>query len=262
MAAHPIRKHEHYSSRKSAIRLALIAMAIVSITTFATEAFPQAGSSFLTTDLPGQNTVSTNQLLTPKKALQAIQNARKHILAGHIDQAQKDVERALEISPHCALALAIQGSIYIETRQFENAGKDFQDAIEADPSLGAAYLGFAMSLMGRERLQDALVPLDRATSLLPGSWLVYYEAGITRLGLGDADAALKQMNYAERFAGKDPEKKSGTAYVRGVAYTDLRDYDRAKKHFEDARAFDPDGFYSALARRRLEQLRALSSKGN
>ena len=263
MAVHPVGLHEHCVSRSRPSRRALIAMALVSMASLSTDGLSQGdSSSFVKPDPPSQNTVSTNQLLTPKKALEEAQNARKHLFAGHIDQAEKDIAHALEISPHCALALTIQGAIHIDTRQFEEAGEDFQDAIEADPSLGPAYLGVAMSLMGRGRFHDALVPLGRATSLLPGSWLVYYEEAITHLGLGDADAALRQITVAERFTGRDHEKKSGTAYVRGVAYTDLRDYDRAKKHFEDAIAFEPNGFFSTLARRRLEQLRALSIKGN
>jgi tetratricopeptide (TPR) repeat protein len=262
VTVHSSRNQRHDGSLRNATTTSIIAVVIVAFAAYATEVFPQAGSpAFLTTNRSSQNSVSTNQLLTPKKTLQAVERARKHILAGHIEQGQKEVARAFEISPHCALALAIQGAIHIETRQFEDAGKDFQDAIEADPSSGPAYLGLAMSLMGRERLRDALVPLDRATRFLPGTWLVYYETGITHLRLGDADAALGQMKYAERFTGTDPEKKSGTAYVRAAAYTVLGDYDRAKKYFEDAVVFDPNGFYATLARKRLEQLGALSING-
>lgn len=258
VADYSMRNHGDYVSRSHAITSSLIAAVVVAIAALATEMFPQSGSSpFVTRDLSVQSTISANQLLTPKKALQAVESARNHLLAGHVDQAQKEVARALEISPHCALALTLRGLIQIEERQFGDAGVDFQDALEADPALGAAYLGLAMSLIGQRRLRNALVPLDRATSLLPGSWLVYYEAAIAHLGLGDADAALTQINYAERFTKMDPEKKSGTAYVRGIAYMDLADYDRAKKHLEDSVAFDPNGPYSILARRRLEQFRPI-----
>lgn len=249
-----MRNHGDYVNRSHAITSSLTASAVLAILALATEMFPQSGSSpFVTRDLSVQNTISANQLLTPKKALQAVESARNHLLAGHVDQAQKEVARALEISPHCALALTLRGSIQIEERQFKDAGVDFQDALEADPALGAAYLGLAMSLIGQRRFRNALVPLDRATSLLPGSWLVYYEAAIAHLGLGDADAALTQINYAERFTKMDPERKSGTAYLRGVAYIHLGDHDRAKKHFENAVAFDPNGAYASLAGRHLEQ---------
>jgi tetratricopeptide (TPR) repeat protein len=257
-ATHSIRSHKHYVNRGLPTRRALISILIVALTTLAAELFAQGSSSrLLARDLSGQNTVSTNQPLTPTRALQAVQRARNHLIARRIDQAQKEITHALDISPHCALALNIRGAIHFETRQFENAGEDFHEAIQADSELGSAYLGLAISLIARDRLEDALGPLDRATSLLPGSWLIYFEAALAHLGLGDTGAALRQIGYAERFTGMNPDRRSGTAYVRGMAYLDLRDYDRAKKYLEGAVAFDPNGFYAALALRRLEDLRPI-----
>ena len=114
-----------------------------------------------------------------------------------------------------------------------------------------------MSLIARNRLKDALAPLDRATSLLPGSWLAHFEAAITHLQLGYPDTALKQIHYAERFTEMTPEKRSGTVYVRGIAYINLGEFDRAQKNLADAVVFDPNGFYATLALRRLESLRPI-----
>ena len=259
-ATYPIGNHRHHVYQGHPTWRALIAILIVSLATLATELFAQDSSSrLLARDLPGQNTVSTNQLLTSDKALHATQHARGHLAAGRVDLAQKEITRALDISPHCALALDIQGAIHLETRQFENAGEDFHEAIQADSELGSAYLGLAMSLIARDRLEDALGPLERATSLLPGSWLTYFEAALAHLGLGDTEAALKQITYAERFTEMKPERKSGTVYVRGMAYIDLRDYGHAKEYLEDAVALDPNGFYAALALNKLEQLKPIAS---
>jgi hypothetical protein len=41
-----------------------------------------------------------------------------------------------------------------------------------------------------------LGPIDRATSLLPGSWLIYFEAAVTHLGLGDTEATLRKSQMA------------------------------------------------------------------
>jgi tetratricopeptide (TPR) repeat protein len=260
MAIHPIRNHKHYVNREFPIRRALIAIVVVSIATLATEVLAQGDSSrVLKGNLAGENTVSTNQLLTPTKALQAAQRARNHLLAGRMDQAQKEITHALDISPHCALALNIQGAIHLETERFQDAGKDFQEAIQADSESGSAYLGLGTSLIAQHRLEEALKPLDRAERLLPDSWLIYLEAAITHLGLGDTEAALKQISHAERFTEMDREGKSGTVYIRGMVYINLGDLDRAKKCLEEAVAFDPNGFYATLAQRRLEQLRPVGT---
>lgn len=153
------------------------------------------------------------------------------------------------------MALDIQGAIHFQTGNVEGAAKEFHEAVEADPTLGSAQLGLAMSLIARDRLEDALEPLDRAASLLPNSWLVHFEEAVTRLGLGDAEAALRQINYAERFVAGNREQRSATAYMQ--AYVRLRDYDSAKKNLEDAVALDPNGFYAIGALKRLEQLNLL-----
>jgi hypothetical protein len=95
---------------------------------------------------------------------------------------------------------------------------------------------------------------------LPSSWLVYFETAGTRLGLGETEAALKQIDYAERFSEMDRERESGTVYLRGMVYVNLRDYERAKKYFGDAVAYDPNGFYATLAMRRLEHLETILAK--
>lgn len=235
----------------------LIGIVLTSLSLLSAGLTAQDASRLIARDLPNQNTVSTNQLLTPRKALQATQRARIHLIAGRVDQAQREIARVLDISPRCAVALDIQGAIHFQTGDVEGAAKDFHEAVDTDPTLGSAQLGLAMSLIARDRLEDALEPLDRAASLLPNSWLVHFEEAVTRLGLGDADAALRQINYAERFTAGNPEQRSATVYVRGMAYVRLRDHDNAKKYLEDAVALDPNGFYAVGALKRLEQLNLL-----
>jgi len=257
-ANHSIRIHKHYDSRELPIGRVLIAIMLVSVSTLAADVLAQGGSPrLLARNISGENSVSTNQLVTPDRALHAVQRARNHLIAGRIDRAQREITYALDISPHCALALNVQGAIHLVTRQFENASEDYHGAIQADSELGSAYLGLAISLIAQDHLNEALEPLDRAARLLPSSWLVYFETAGARLGLGDTEAALKQIGYAERFNEMDPERKSGTVYLRGMVYVNLRDYDRAKKYLGDAISYDPNGFYATLAQRRLEHLRPL-----
>ena len=129
----PIGNHEHYVKREFPPGRVLVALLTASIATLATGLFAQSAPSLkLTHKLSDQNAVSTNQLLTPNKSLQAVQRARNYLIAGRIDQAQKEITYALGRSPRCALALNVQGAIHLVTRQFENAGVDYREAIQAD----------------------------------------------------------------------------------------------------------------------------------
>jgi len=206
-----------------------------------------------------QDNVSVNQLLTPTKAQRATKKAREDLIRGRFESAQREAELALDIFPRCAIALNIQGAVNLWRSNYVEAARDFQRAINADPALGSAYLGLGVTYTSQGRFKEALVPLDRASAFLPGSWTVHFEAALSHLGVGEPDTALKEITYAERFMGVDPEKRAGVSYLRGVAFFQLRGYDEARVELNKALTLDPRGSYSTLARRRLEQLKSTES---
>ncbi|HEY3704440.1 MAG TPA: tetratricopeptide repeat protein [Terracidiphilus sp.] len=208
---------------------------------------------------PSQNNVSVNQLLTPNKAQRATEKAREDLIHGRFESAQREAELALDIFPRCAIALDIQGVVNLRRANYAEAAREFQRAIDADPALGAAYLGLGLTYTYQGRFKEALVPLDRAAAFLPSSWTVHFEAALSHLGVGEPDTALKEVTYAERFMGVDPQKRVGVSYLRGVALFQLQGYDAARVELNKALRLDPRGIYSTLARRKLEQLKSMES---
>ena len=79
------------------------------------------------------------------------------------------------------MALNIQGAVILSRANYADAGRDFQQAIDADPALGQAYLGLGMVYTSQGRFKEALAPLDRAAASLPGSWLVHFESALGKL---------------------------------------------------------------------------------
>lgn len=209
---------------------------------------------FINRSQQGQQFVSKNQLLTPRKAQRATDRAREDILHGHPESAQRELTSALDMAPHYALALATVGALKLQGGNLDEAAKAFQQAVEQDPTLGAAQLGAAMVLIAEGRFKQSLMPLDRATTLLPSSWFVHLEAGVAHLGVGNTEAALQEVEFAERFAGSDPDGRSGVTYLRAMVCEVLKDRDRAMKYFAETIHLNPDGYYAALAKRRLERL--------
>ena len=215
----------------------------------------QMGSSqFMGTDSETQFVVSRNELLTPQKALHATDRAREDLKHGRIEAAEREVTQALTIAPQCALALDLQGGIYILSGDYDKSADFFQKAIDRDPRLGSAYLGMGMSMFGQGRYKEALIPLDRATTLLPGAWLAHFEASLAHLHLGETEAALTQANLAYHFSGSDPYKRSGASYLQALLFLNRRDSARARMYLAEAIARDPSGYYASLAKSSLEQL--------
>jgi tetratricopeptide (TPR) repeat protein len=211
-------------------------------------------------DSPSQQFVSVNQLLTPAKAQRATERARREFIQGRLDSALRETERALEIYPRCAAALSIQGAVNLSRTNYAEASRRFQQAIDAEPAFGPAYLGLGMAYTSQGRFKEALIPLDRAASFLPSSWIVYFESAVAHLGLGEPEAALKDISYAARFTGTDPQKRAGISYLRGMANFEMKDYREAQGEFNEAVERDVNGLFAALAKSKLEQLASADDK--
>ena len=201
-----------------------------------------------------QRTISKNQMLTPEKALRATDRARKELIDGHLDLAQKQISQALDIAPHCGVALSIQGLIDAQMDHLDEAAISFQEAINNDPTLGSAYLGLGMVLIGQGHFRNSLVPLDRATALLPSAWIVYLEIGLANLGIGNTEGALAQANLADSFTDNDKHGKSGVAFLRALIQIRLQDVPHARAYLIQTINYEPHGCYASLARKDFEGL--------
>ena len=203
---------------------------------------------------PSQQSVSVNQLLTPAKAQRAIEKAREDFMLGRLDSAIRETERALETYPRCAAAFSIQGAVNLSRTNYADADRDFQQAIDADPAFGPAYLGLGTAYTSQGRFKEALIPLDRATSFLPSSWIVYFESAVAHLGLGEPEVARKEIAYAEQFTGTDPQKRAGVSYLRGAAYIEMKNYSKAEGELNETIRCDRNGVFATLAIKRLKEI--------
>ena len=202
-------------------------------------------------------TVSVNQLLSSDKSLRSVSRARELLIEGRLDKAQKEITKALKESPNCALAIDIQGVIHMRAGNFDDAANEFQRTIELDPTIGQPYVGLGIILISRGRFKEALVPLDRARSHMPTTWLVYFESAIAYLQLGDIPSTLKQISDAERLAAPDPEKRSANAYLQALASIKQQDYESATRYLQEVIKQDPAGPYVTVAQTRIEQMKPL-----
>jgi tetratricopeptide (TPR) repeat protein len=218
-------------------------------------------TQFIDLGSSGPQTISRNQLLVPGKAIRAIERARKEIIQGELDSAQREIARALDIDSHFAVAKVLQGAIDLEEKNYASATNLFQQAIGDDPALGGAYAGMAVVLMHQGRFREALPLLDRAEGLSPGAWLVHFAKAWAQLELGNTAAALSQADYAERVAGMDSERRSGASYLRAMVSIHMNDMETAKKLLAEAITRDPASQYAALAKRELERHEPMPAAG-
>ena len=214
----------------------------------------QIDSTGLVNRSQGQQVVSKKQLLIPNKARKAINQAREDFMHGNLASAQKEIARALEIVPDCALALTVQGALELRMGHLDTAADSFQEAIDNDPAMAGAYLGLASTLISERRFKEALTPLDRAKGLLPTSWYVHFQTGLAQLGLGNIEAARKEAESAEGLTGSDPVGRSGVSYLHALVSEEMRDLAGTRKYLTETITRAPHGYYAEQARGWLERL--------
>ncbi|PXF50137.1 UDP-N-acetylglucosamine--peptide N-acetylglucosaminyltransferase [Gracilariopsis chorda] len=123
----------------------------------------------------------------------------------------------------------------------------YNQLVEQAPNFAPAYSNRANILVARGRYQDARTDYDTSLRLAPldtDAWVVHVNRGATYLAMGDASAALDDMNVAHELRGDDPTVMSNRAAV----YEVLGKWDNAIRDYQKAlRSNDVQPFWIRYA---------------
>jgi len=166
----------------------------------------------------------------------------------------------------------LSGQSYLENGDLERAIADFDQAIELDPDLAAAYQGRAWAYMqkgevgrvtdydaadddtivgSQSDLDHAIADFDQAIELDPDVPLAYLDRGLAYSLKGDPDRAIVDYDQAIELDPDDAE-----AYRRrGNACLDKGDLDRAIADLNRAIELDPDNPYTYNGRAMVYHLK-------
>lgn len=142
--------------------------------------------------------ISVVRLRIPPRAVELYNRALDGFRKQKLEDAKRNVEKALKIYPCYPDALALRGGIDLSLQQWKAAERDFQASIDADPSFPPGYIGLADALNEESRFDDALTVLQRANHFTPGAWNVQYETSRALIGKHLYDRALHIVEEALR----------------------------------------------------------------
>jgi Tfp pilus assembly protein PilF len=198
----------------------------------------------------GSNTVSVAQYRVPEKAREEFMKAQAASSKLKIEEAQKHVQRALEIHPNYADALTLRAILELNQSDIKAAVDDTQRAIQSDSSYALAYtvMGSALNAMGS--FDEALRVLQRSETLAPDTWQTYYEQGKAYLGKSDYRSSMQQLDKAASMGHSDFPLMH---LVRARAFLGLAQYEDATAELETFLRKEPDGPESQQARIMLEK---------
>jgi len=115
---------------------------------------------------------------------------------GNFNQATKDFDKAIELNPQYAMAYSDRGNAYGDLGNFKQAIKDHDKAIELDPQLAMAYSnrGNTYGMLGNYK--QAIADYDHAIKLNPQDADFYYNRGVAYGRLGNTNGEIKNYKIA------------------------------------------------------------------
>ena len=202
-------------------------------------------------------TVSVQQMRVPEKAASFLRKAQEAVNKNRLDEASKEISKALASYPQYAQALAMRGILDLQQGQTQQAVDDANRAIQSDPNYGTGYLVMGAALNAQSKYQEALRPLSRAEVLVPNAWQGYFESSKALLRLGKFKESLRQINKA--FTLVDPSQHPELHVVKGYAYMALHIYSPALTEFQAYLNQAPNGPYTGAVRNTAEKIRPLAA---
>ncbi|HXG50358.1 MAG TPA: tetratricopeptide repeat protein [candidate division Zixibacteria bacterium] len=161
---------------------------------------------------------------------------------GRVDEASKDIERALGLNPDSGDALALRSVIAVVQNDKERALDTAGKAVAADPKSTSALIAQSYARQANFDLEGARASLQQAVAVRPDDALAWARLAELHMSFGDLDDALEA---AQKAAALDPDL-SRTQMVLGFAYLLRVSTDEAKAAFEKAIALDQADSLSRL----------------
>ena len=171
-----------------------------------------------------------------KPAALALLDCLNSLVAGNTARAEKSCSDALAVNPGNHDAYKLRGYAYLTDHRFERAAGDFEAALRLKPRDDEDRAGYAQSLSGQGRFNEAVGQYRKALALAPAKAPYWNGLCWARAGSGrKLDQALDDCNRALAL-------QPGAAAAlnsRGLVYLRLKQYRRAIADYTASLAAGP-----------------------
>lgn len=164
------------------------------------------------------------------------------LAVGRVNEASRDIERALSVDPIYADAFALQSLIAVVQDEKEKALDIAKKAVQSDPKSASALIALSYAQQALFDLEGARNSLKQAAQSSPDNALVWARLAELHTSFAELDEALEA---AEKAVALDPNL-SRTRTVLGFASLMRVDTKEAKSAFEKAIEFDQADYLPRL----------------
>jgi tetratricopeptide (TPR) repeat protein len=167
--------------------------------------------------------------------------------ANRLDQAQREIERALTLSPYNASAHRLQGDLYYRQHRVEEAIGAYQRAFQLDPTQIDVYVSLSNQLRRHGgRPAGILELLQTASDINPDEATLLVALGDQSQLTGDLEAAIDA--YQSALDTLDPYTLTPQLRSRPVGQSRAFAYARLARAYEDLGQLEPAmNYYHAVA---------------
>lgn len=127
------------------------------------------------------------------------------IANGDYENAIKDFNSAIEKNPTSLDAYLKRAFCYSSLGNYQGAIDDYSKVIELKPDQEFAYVSRGSAKNKLKKFKEALADFDKALQLNPEDCEAYNNRGWAKKGLGDDDGACKDWRYSKK-KGNDEAK--------------------------------------------------------
>ncbi len=119
-----------------------------------------------------------------------------HLRLAQNEQALKDFNRAIEIDPTNARAYQNRGNYYFRSKRYDAAIANYDKAIQSDPSYDRAFVNRGLAFLQLKNYTSAIENFDAALELNPQSAPAYNNRGAAYQQSGDRARAIEDYKKA------------------------------------------------------------------
>jgi len=166
--------------------------------------------------------------------------------AGRLEEIIPYLEREVKKEPRNEILLRLTGFRYLQVNNLEMGKKYYLEALAVNPACARCYLNIGRIYASESDFKQALDYLDKAVAADSTDVLVYFNRAEIYFELENMDASCQDYTKAKKLLGKqgnyDPQliktieesiedlcdaSKASYYYQRGVAFYNLKQYDKA-----------------------------------
>jgi Tfp pilus assembly protein PilF len=206
-------------------------------------------------------TISMTSMNAPKDARQAYEKARKAQADKKLPEAEKELNKAVQIYPQYAAAWYLLGELHRSQKQADQAIKEYTQSMTCDPQYVSPYFGLAVIAIGQKRWQDAQRLTDQINHLNSFAYpLAYFYNSAASFNLGQIDVAEQS---ARKFESIDTGHRTPEIFrLLSMILEAKRDYAGAAEQLRSYLALAPTPPHAAEAKADLQRLENMTAGQN